>query len=99
MENTKFTLKQMFNIVDGRLCTGMYDVYAILNIAANENLTTMALPIVMDKVAESNPKWYLDALKDLEAIKDKIGNDFETLMKHLDTLPNTYEVTALECVG
>ena len=85
----------MFSILDGRLSTGMDDVYAILNIAADESLTTIALPILMDKVAENKPKWYMDALTDLEAIKDKIGNDFETLMKHLDSVDTTYEVKAL----
>ena len=99
LENNTFTLKQMFSIVDGRLSTSMDDVYTILNIAADENLTTIALPIIMDRVSEIKPKWYTDALTDLEVIKDKIGDDFETLMKHLDTVQNTYEVKALGSVS
>ena len=96
MENKKFTLKQMFSIVDGRLATKMDDVYSILNIAADESLTNIALPIVMKRVQEIKPKWYIKAFEDLEHIKGKIGNDFETLMKHLDTVKTTYEVRALD---
>ena len=95
MKQNEFTLKQMFSIVDGRLSTGMDDVYKILSIAAGETLMTTALPIVMTVIARKQPKWYIDALNDLDAIKVKIGNDFDAIMKHLDTVNNTYEVSAL----
>jgi hypothetical protein len=92
MENKSFTLKQLFSVVDGRLSTKMEDVYEILNIVANESLTTIALPILMNRLEEVKPKWYI---KDLGCIKDEIGDDFETLMKHLDNVKTTYEVTSL----
>ena len=95
MENKSFTLKQLFSVVDGRLSTKMEDVYEILNIVANESLTTIALPIVMNRLKEVKPKWYIKALEDLDCIKDEIGDDFETLMKHLDNVKTTYEVTSL----
>jgi hypothetical protein len=94
-KKTTFTLKQLFSIIDGRLSTSMDDVYTILNIATGQNLTTIALVGAMDEVALRKPKWYRDASVDLDMIKGDIGNNFETLMNHLDGVKNTYKIRKL----
>lgn len=80
----EFTLKQLFSVVDGRLSTKVYDVYDILNNATGENLMTHHLPTAMKYIAIKKPEWYQKAHSKIEEIKNKIGDDFDSLMNYLD---------------
>ena len=77
-------MKQIFSIVDGRLSTRMEDIYNMLNAAFDDNFTTLALPIAMTRLKAINPPWFQQATKDINDIKDIIGDDFETLMAFID---------------
>ena len=86
----KFTAKQLFSIIDGRLSTSMDDVYTILNEAIGRSLHTLELTHAMDEVKAKNPPWFAQAQKDLEKIKEEVGDDFPTLMEYFDTNPEVY---------
>jgi hypothetical protein len=82
----QFTPWQLFSIVDGRLSTGMDDVYDILNHVCNDNLFTHHLPVARKFLLEKNPKWVVEYKVKLEAIKKEHGNDFGTLHNRINTL-------------
>jgi hypothetical protein len=65
----KFTLLQLFNIVDGRLSTNMDDIYAILNHVTGENLFTHQLPFANNYLKSKRPIWYREVENKLEEIK------------------------------
>jgi len=79
-----FTLKQAFSLTDGRLSTTLGDIYDMLNFIFSANLFTHQLPEAYDKLKEENPEWFADAVKQLNAIKAIVGNDFDALMKYID---------------
>ena len=64
----KFNLKQISNLVDGRLITNMGDIYEMLGVYSGEDLMTHHLPTVMRYLRENKPQWFIDA----ETILDKI---------------------------
>ena len=87
----KFTVKQLFSIIDGRLSTEMIDVYEILNAATGEQLMTHQLPVAMKYLGEVGPDWYVKAHEQLAEIKQKVGDDFQVLMRYIDEmLPHNY---------
>lgn len=79
------TLKQFFSIGDGRLSTEIGDVYKMLNFIFSENLTTILLPMYMEKLVKLNPKWFSDAVSVINEIKEiENTDDFNQLMKAID---------------
>lgn len=80
----KFTLKQLFAIVDGRLCTSISDVYDILGQFTKKSLFTHQLPIAHKQLKEENPEWFQEASSKINELKKVHGNDFEKLMDALD---------------
>ena len=91
----KFTLKQLFSIVDGRLSTEMGDVYKMLNHITNDNLFTHHLPVAMDYVKKVNPDWYVELTEKINRIKKKHGDDFKTLMKVIEKDKTEYNIPQL----
>ena len=88
----KYTLKQVFSIVDGRLSTDIEDVYSMLNEATGESLMTHHLPIAMKYIEKVEPDWYVNTRDKLNQIKETVGNDFEDLMNYFDTLGKAHYV-------
>jgi len=80
----KFTRKQLFAIVDGRLSTGMGDVYKILNHLTGENLYTHHLPVAMQFISMKNPDWFLEQQKSLYKIGITKETDFLIAMNIID---------------
>ena len=91
----RFTLKQLFSVVDGRLSTKMDDVYSILNIVSDNSLSTIGLTIVMENLEKVKPEWFIEAKKDLNKIKKEVGNDFNNLMDYLNSYQKTYLVSKM----
>lgn len=81
----KFTLKQVFSLVDGRLSTSMEDIHIMLGIVMGGSIFTHQLPTALDYLKSQNQIWFIDATKLLNNIKDVHGDDFETLMKVIDS--------------
>lgn len=54
----KFSLLQLFSLVDGRLSTEIGDVYIMLNHICDVNLYTHHLPIALNYLKEKNPIWF-----------------------------------------
>jgi len=73
MNTKKFSLKQLFAIVDGRMSTSMSDIYEILNHVCDENLYTHHLPLAKNYVLLKNPKWVQQVKELLEEIGKPIG--------------------------
>lgn len=78
----KFTLLQLFSLVDGRLSTTMDDVYSMLNHITDTELMTHHLPVASDYLKEKNPKWFQEVKAKLDNIKHihRANNTFESLM-------------------
>lgn len=83
----KFTMLQLFSILDGRLSTKMDDVYSMLNHITDDNLMTHHLPTAMDYIKKVNPKWFQDLKAELDGIKKLCGNDFQTC---IDVIKESY---------
>ena len=66
----KFSLKQLFAIVDGRMSTSMSDIYEILNHVCDTELMTHHLPIAKNYVLNKNPSWVGDVNALLKEIYD-----------------------------
>ena len=93
----EFTLKQLFNLVDGRLSTEMGDIYTMLNHITGENLYTHHLPVAMKYVEKIKPAWYRMVKIKLDNIKWIVGDDFDELMDYIDEkYPNdVYDIPRL----
>lgn len=65
----KFTLKQLFAIVDGRLSTTMDDIYDVLNHVTDTSLMTHHLSVASNYLKEKNPKWFQDVDKRIKEIE------------------------------
>ena len=79
------TLKQFFSIGDGRLSTGIGEVYKMLNYIFDEDFSTHQLPTAMTRLKELNPKWFENAVSVIDEIKAmEDTNDFEAIMKVID---------------
>ena len=81
MKTKKFTLLQLFNVVDGRLSTNIDDVYDILNHVFNTSVWTHQIPAYMNKLKASRPLWFVVIESELDTLKRIHGDDFKTLMK------------------
>ena len=90
MQTNKFTLMQMFSIVDGRLSlSGMDSVYEVLGWLSNdEGITTLGLTWFMDKLKANKPAWWNDVQNDIDHCKKMVGNDFNKLMQYIETTYN-----------
>ncbi|MEG1009106.1 MAG: hypothetical protein RSE41_00240 [Clostridia bacterium] len=97
----KVTLKQLFNLTDGRLYTSMEDIYEMLGYIFSENFFTHEIHIAFDRLKEENPAWFVNAMKLTEKIKYEIpvpiGYDkvrYEDIVNHLDKMYSdvTFEI-------
>lgn len=80
------TLKQFFNIGDGRLSTNMDDVCKMLNYIFESDFMTHEITNAIEDLNNINPKWYSDGVIKLEFMKIVNGtDDFDELMKIIDT--------------
>ena len=86
----RFTLKQLFSVVDGRLSTHMTDVYEILNFVTGKDLYTHQLPNALGKLKDFEPDWFKETEILINKIKSEVGNDFQTIMKYIDENYNNY---------
>lgn len=58
MKIKKFTLLQLFSLIDGRLSTTMDDVYDMLNHIMNTSLMTHHLGTANKYLKMKNPEWF-----------------------------------------
>jgi len=91
----KFSLMQLFSIVDGRLARTIDDVYDILNHVTDmgEDLMTHHLPVAYSYLKEKNPKWY-------QELKEKIGflekETFESAIHWVEAHNDKYDIPQLK---
>jgi hypothetical protein len=64
----KFTLLQLFQIVDGRMTTNIGDIYDILNHVCDTTLYTHHLPVARDFIVKKKPTWYTVVKNTLDTI-------------------------------
>lgn len=81
MKTKKFTLLQLFNVVDGRLSTSIDDVYAILNHVFNTSVWTHQIPGYMERLKKASPLWFVVIEGELDTLKLIHGDDFKKLTK------------------
>lgn len=98
----KFTIIQLFSLLDGRLATTIDDVYLTLNHITDDNLMTHHLPVAFNYVKLKNPKWF-DELKKLIAdaetlcpIKERNHQQFEWLIEYFKTHNTEHEIPQLK---
>ena len=89
MKTKKFTLLQLFSVVDGRLSTKIQDVYDILNHVFGTSFFTHQLPAAMNELSNKKPRWFKDASEEINAIKLHLGtNEFIELIQHIEECHN-----------
>lgn len=80
------TLKQAFNLLDGRLSTEMKDVYEMLNFIYSTSFFTHQLPTAIKDLRNQNPKWFSDGVELINEIQFvEQTDDFDKLMEVIDT--------------
>lgn len=84
MTTKKFTLLQLFNVVDGRLSTNIDDVYDILNHVFSTSVWTHEIPAYLEKLRAARPLWFAVIEGELDCLKRIHGDDFKTLMRVID---------------
>ena len=96
----KVSLKKAFSILDGRLSTNMSDVYEMLNYIVSDNLQTIQLPFVIEKIKKINPAWFKNGIKIIELIKRRNKtDDFKILMEIIDKDYSDCEVEICEIIN
>ena len=89
----KVTLKQFFNLGDGRLSTEIGDVYQMLNYIFDENFMTHQLPTAIRELQKQNPEWFSNGVSIINDIKrSNDTDDFEKLMNLIDNGFPTLEI-------
>jgi len=93
----KFSLLQLFSIVDGRLSTDIGDVYDMLNHICDDNLMTHHLPTAISYLQKKNPKWFQELSNRLDIVKkmDREG-DFELILSHLKKSNEIFDIPQLK---
>jgi len=95
--NKKFTLLQLFSLVDGRLSTKMDDVYDMLNHICDEELFTHQLPTAMDYLKSKNPEWFQELKEYLYDVKEALGtDDFKTMMNFVEDNNEEFDIPQLK---
>jgi hypothetical protein len=95
--NKKFTLLQLFSLVDGRLSTKMDDVYDMLNHICDEELFTHQLPTAMDYLKSKNPEWFQELKEYLSDVKEALGtDDFKTMMNFVEDNNEEFDIPQLK---
>jgi hypothetical protein len=84
MKTKKFTLLQLFSVVDGRLSTNIDDVYDILNHVFNTSVWTHEIPAYMDRLKAARPLWFAVIEGELDTLKRVYKDDFNTLMRVIE---------------
>ena len=80
----KFTLLQLFSLIDGRLSTSIDDVYEMLNHIMDDELMTHELPTAMSYLKTKNPKWFQELTENISNIKTILGtDDFEANIEYI----------------
>lgn len=98
----QFTSEQLFSLVDGRLSTGIEDVYDMLNHVCDTSLMTHHLPVAFDYLKLKNPEWFKEVKKDLDVIGDrtlgstKMRDKFEPFIKCVKENNKTYDIPQLK---
>ena len=89
----KVTLKQFFNLGDGRLSTEIGDVYQMLNYIFDDNFMTHQLPTAIRELQKQNPEWFSNGVSVIDEIKHiEDTNDFEVLMKAIEMGYSNFEI-------
>lgn len=93
----KFTLLQLFSVVDGRL-TAMDDVYSLLDHVCDTNLMTHELPVAEDYLKSKMPKWFKQVDQKIFSIKAlNVSNTFETIIGYIKDKDNSeYDIPQLK---
>lgn len=93
----KFTILQLFSLIDGRLSTKMDDIYDMLNHITGDSLMTHHLPVANQFIKQITPipQWLTEASLHIANAKQAVGNNFEDLMKYLKENNVDIEVPAL----
>lgn len=92
----KFSLLQLFSLVDGRLSTEIGDVYEMLNHICDDDLMTHHLPVANDYLKEKNPNWFVDVKNEISGLKITRDTDFWTCISRLKSYNNIYEIPQLK---
>jgi len=77
MKSKKFTVWQLFSIVDGRMSTKVDDIYDILDTATGHSLMTHSLPPARAYFVKTRPQWYLEAERKIKVVKDTFAGNWE----------------------
>ena len=83
MKTQKFTLLQLFSIVDSknRLSTNIEDVYAMLNHIFDTSFFTHQLPAAMDRLREISPDWFVALKNEVDTICVMHEDDFDKIIE------------------
>ena len=94
----KYTLLQLFSLVDGRLSTSIDDVYDMLNHITDMELMTHHLPVAMEYIRIKKPMQYLTVLSKLNALKTMaMTNDFITMIDLIsEKYSEEYDISQLK---
>jgi len=96
----KFSLKQLFSIIDGRMSTNIGDIYDILNHVCDADLMTHQLPIAKDYLLSKKPLWFLGAKTEINVlyskcpIKERNMDQFRWCMENIRNID--FDVTQLK---
>lgn len=95
----KFTLLQLFSVLDGRLATDISDVYEVLNHVTDDDLFTHHLPIAIKYLRLKNPKWFQDGQATIKKIAEEMKvdmSDFPSLISGIEKHSTVYDIPQLK---
>lgn len=92
----KFTLLQLFSLVDGRLATKIEDVYDMLNHVCDTQLMTHHLPVAMNYLKEKNPSWFQECEKYISKMGITKDVPFGVCLAKIKVDNPTYDIPQLK---
>ncbi len=92
----KFTLTQLFSLVDGRLSTSIGDVYEMLNHICDDELMTHHLPVAKNYIELKNPTWFGIVKNTYDTLGCTQETDFNECMRILNTETDLINIPQLK---
>lgn len=81
MTTKRFTLLQLYSVVDGRLSTSFEEFHPVISHIVGKNIYVHEVPAALLKIKMANPYWYRTLKKEIDTINLMSDNDIHKAIK------------------
>lgn len=83
MTTKRFTLLQLYSVVDGRLSTSFEEFQMVINHIVGRNISIDEVPAALLRIKMENPYWYRTLKKEIETINLMNDNNVHKVIQSI----------------